>query len=269
MATYLSHHTPREYLRRYLKIAPLALAIFRSIETTHISTEPMKRPILDLGCGFGEFAGVFFDSQVEVGLDISWKELITARKGNRYKDLTCVDARHMPYNDNAFATVLSVSVFEHIPNVEEVIREVYRVLKPNGRFIFTVNTSYINTMLFWPGVLHRIGGPRLEKMYIKIFHRVFRHVTLLDQKQWEKMLVKNGFKIITSKRIISPRATKLFDIMLLTAWPSQLIKIIFGKRGAWRPKWFREWLVRQYSPIVQNDEPGGSNLFVVAYKPKV
>jgi len=267
MATYINRLPPQEFLRRYLKVAPVALAVFRSIEAKYISSTSMKRPILDLGCGFGEFAGVFFDRQVETGLDISWKELVTASKSKRYKNLTCVDARNMPYANNSFATVLSVSVFEHITKVDEVVKEVFRVLKPKGQLILTINSSKISSMLFWPKVFRSIGLHSLAEFYTKSFHRVFRHVTLRDKKQWEKILVGSGFKIITSREIISPRATEFFDYMLITSWPSQIFKIVRGKRWAWRPEWFREWLVRRFSPIVQSDETEGSNLFIVAYKP--
>lgn len=266
--SFIDHLAPKEYLRRYLKIAPLAHAVFRSIEARHISTIPMKRPILDLGCGFGEFAGVFFDRQVEAGLDISWKELLTANKSKRYKNLTCVDARSMPFKKNSFATILSVSVLEHMKKIDEVVSEVYRVLRPNGQFVFTVNSSEIHKYLYWPNVLHRYGLHKLANLYIRHYHGIFHHVTLLNMKQWKNILRRAGFKVITAREIISPQATAFFDIMLITSWPSQIIKIITGKRWVWRPLWFRDWLIRHFGWLVEADSPIGSNVFIVARKPK-
>jgi ubiquinone/menaquinone biosynthesis C-methylase UbiE len=174
----------------------------------------------------------------------------------------------MPYANNSFATVLSVSVLEHISNIDEVVTEVFRVLKPKGQFIFTTNTPKINSMLHWPKVCHAVGLHPLAGFYIKSFNRVFHHVTLLDKNQWKKILERSGFKIVTSREIISPCVTEFYDTMLITSWPSQVTKIVFGKRWAWKPKWFREWLVRKFSPVVESDDTEGSNLFIVAYKPK-
>ena len=56
------------YFRKFLKVAPLSLAIWRSIEAYQLAKNSInyKRPILDIGCGFGEFAGVFFNKTVDV-----------------------------------------------------------------------------------------------------------------------------------------------------------------------------------------------------------
>lgn len=268
MSHYVNRLTPSEYLRRYLAVAPLALALFRSIEAKYISTISMRRPILDLGCGFGEFAGVFFDSQVEAGLDISWKEIIEAKKSNRYKNLTCVDAIKMPYPDKSFATVVSISVLEHITNTIGVVKEVFRILKPNGQFILTVNSSKIDSLLFWPKVFRYVGLDYFADVYIRLYHNIFRHKTLLNKTQWEKILIGSGFTISSSSEIISPQATRFFDIMLATSWPSQILKIITGRRYAWRPRWFREWLIRKFTWLVALETRGGSNIFIVAIKSK-
>ena len=54
----------KNYLRGYLRVSPAALAVWRAIEAKHLATVELPRPLLDLGCGFGEFTGVFFDEPV-------------------------------------------------------------------------------------------------------------------------------------------------------------------------------------------------------------
>lgn len=267
MVKYVAKLKPKEYLRRYLKVTPLALAVFRSIEAKNIATVSMEQPILDLGCGFGEFAGVFFESRIEMGLDVSWEELVAAKKADKYKKLTWADARQLPFGNDYFATVLSVSTLEHIEEAEKVVAEVFRVLKPGGKFVFTVNAKKINQFLFWPKVLKKWGFVGLAKKYPKFYHRIFKHTTLWDKEEWQKVLQKTGFKVEHVKEIISPEATKLFDFFLITAWPSQAIKLLTGRRWAWRPKWFRDWLIKKYGFLVEQEENEGSNLFVVAVKP--
>jgi ubiquinone/menaquinone biosynthesis C-methylase UbiE len=50
------------------------------------------------------------------------------------------DARHLKYSDNSFDRVLSISTFEHFPDDGDIegMQEVYRVLKPGGIAVITV-----------------------------------------------------------------------------------------------------------------------------------
>jgi SAM-dependent methyltransferase len=46
------------------------------------------------------------------------------------------DAETIPYEDNSFDLVVGHAVLHHIPDVPTAFREVLRVLKPGGRFVF-------------------------------------------------------------------------------------------------------------------------------------
>lgn len=46
------------------------------------------------------------------------------------------DAERIPYDDNSFDLVVGHAVLHHIPDVRAAFREVLRVLKPGGRFVF-------------------------------------------------------------------------------------------------------------------------------------
>lgn len=58
--------------------------------------------------------------------------------GETYNGVLCVDLCNMPFEDNTFDFVISEDVLEHIEGYEKALREIFRVLKPGGKHIFTV-----------------------------------------------------------------------------------------------------------------------------------
>jgi ubiquinone/menaquinone biosynthesis C-methylase UbiE len=80
--------------------------------------------VLDVGSGEGLLQDVVEDY---TGLDIS----ATARP-KYHKRFVQADARAMPFPDGEFDAVWTIWVLEHVPNPEQALREIRRVLKPGG-----------------------------------------------------------------------------------------------------------------------------------------
>ena len=58
--------------------------------------------------------------------------------GDFKKGIQCQDVQNLTYEDESFDLVTSTEVFEHVPNDEKGFQEIYRVLKKDGYFVFTV-----------------------------------------------------------------------------------------------------------------------------------
>jgi ubiquinone/menaquinone biosynthesis C-methylase UbiE len=99
--------------------------------------------VLEVGCGTGFFtlnlmlAGVVGEAHVT---DISPGMVTVAERNARSLGLTVdgrvADAERLPYDDASFDLVVGHAVLHHIPDVELALREVLRVLRPGGRFVF-------------------------------------------------------------------------------------------------------------------------------------
>lgn len=257
-----------KYFRRYLRMGPIALALWRSVEARHLATIPLKRPILDIGCGFGEFAIAFFDKPADVGIDTSAKDLEVAKKTKKYKKLVLGDARKMPFKDGSFSSVISISTFEHILNPKQLLKETYRVLKPGGIMAITLETDEVDKNTFYRPAFKRIGFGKFSDLCSRMYNTLYHRHTLSSKNYWRKLVKDTGFEIIESRDIISLKVTKLFDIFLIAAWPSQLPKLFFGRRMVWRPKFMEDIITKIFLKTIDEEEDYGTNLFIVAQKPK-
>lgn len=65
--------------------------------------------------------------------------------GQYRNGLQCQNVERLTYRDEAFDLCTSTEVFEHVANDREGFRQIYRVLRPGGCFIFTVPLSGSST----------------------------------------------------------------------------------------------------------------------------
>jgi len=99
--------------------------------------------VLELGSGTGFF--LLNLMQAKVGLrgtltDISPGMVEVATRNGQALGLQVrgevADAESLPFDDDSFDLVIGHAVLHHIPDVEQALREVLRVLRPGGRFVF-------------------------------------------------------------------------------------------------------------------------------------
>ena len=59
---------------------------------------------------------------------------------------TVMNQSDLPFDDDCFDVVLSFDVFEHIPEPDQHLREVARVLKPNGCYLLQTPNKWTNSV---------------------------------------------------------------------------------------------------------------------------
>ena len=100
-----------------------------------------SKALLDLGCGQGFFSEKFAHAGWNVtGADLSPRLIEQAQdRVPRGNFGVCSADDLSPFDDNSFDTVVSVLAIQNMEHLDKVIKEVGRVLKKDGRFIFILN----------------------------------------------------------------------------------------------------------------------------------
>lgn len=102
--------------------------------------------VLDVGTGRGDFINIIcecFSDYMEItGIDVNESLLDTARENIKSQNVRFIsmDAGNMTFQDESFDTVCISNSLHHLPDMDRVLKEMMRVLKPGGLFI--VNEMY-------------------------------------------------------------------------------------------------------------------------------
>lgn len=164
--------------------------------------------LLDMGCGdgiFGELAGFPDDA---TGVDLDQPSLEIRGAVLKHAQSIYADARDLPFESETFQTVVSNSVFEHLPDLARCLAEIHRVLAPNGCLAFTMTLSEFTRQL------ERLTGAK-DAAY---WTTTFGHLQQVTRAELESLLKSIGFRLDevveyqpewateTYRRLVSPLA---------------------------------------------------------------
>jgi phthiocerol/phenolphthiocerol synthesis type-I polyketide synthase E len=100
------------------------------------------RHVLDVGCGRGgtvQALATFFAPSAVVGVDLSSVAIAFCRRAHHHAgvDFKEGDAEQLPFADASFDVVTNVESSSCYPDLFRFYREVRRVLRPRGHFLYT------------------------------------------------------------------------------------------------------------------------------------
>ncbi|MEO0747355.1 MAG: bifunctional 2-polyprenyl-6-hydroxyphenol methylase/3-demethylubiquinol 3-O-methyltransferase UbiG [Pseudomonadota bacterium] len=108
--------------------------------------------VLDLGCAGGFMAEALTEKgAIVTGIDPAAQAIDAARvhaaQAGREIRYDVGVGEDLPYEDASFDAIVCVDVLEHVADLDQVLREVERVLVPGGRFLFdTINRNAISRL---------------------------------------------------------------------------------------------------------------------------
>ncbi len=157
--------------------------------------------VLDIGAGTGALFPYFAEAATNLSVHaIEPDEGMRAQARERLETLECsitlvdAEAESLPYPDDSFDFVIASLVFCTIPDIEQALDEVARVLKPGGEFRFlehvrgsgAVGTVHDSAAPVW---FHVAGGCTLNQETGQFFQADDRF-DLLEYERFENGLTR-------------------------------------------------------------------------------
>ena len=146
--------------------------------------------VLDIGCGPGylceRMAEIVGRSGAVVGIDISTDliALCNQRKASAWLSYAVGDATKVNQADASFDVVVCTQVAEYVPDVDRVLSEAFRVLKPGGRTVFVATD--------WDAVVWYSENPERMALVMKSWEEHCAHPRL--PRSMAHKLVGAGFR---------------------------------------------------------------------------
>jgi ubiquinone/menaquinone biosynthesis C-methylase UbiE len=163
--------------------------------------------VLDVGCGFGDFArkARAFGASSVIGIDVSESMLSEASKKTddprvRYVRMSIEE---MDLGDEKFDLVVSSLALHYVEDYRAALRRIAEVLNPGSRFVFSVEHPICTALeeqrwildedgkpLFWPIDNYRSEGPRHTKWFVENVVKYHRTV-----ESYVQGLLDTGFSL--------------------------------------------------------------------------
>jgi SAM-dependent methyltransferase len=169
--------------------------MIRMIESRLMSDyiDKNEGPFLDLGCGDGTFSMSLKLNNI-YAIDIDANPVKNIKDDGYYQAVHIASASSIPFHDSFFMTVFSNCALEHMDSLDDIFYEVRRVLKHNGKFIFTVPTEQFFKEVRSDKILQELGLNNEES--IRKYNEFHHHVNIFDIPSWIKELEASGFNCL-------------------------------------------------------------------------
>jgi len=172
--------------------------------------------VLEIGGGMGTDLSQFALCGAKVtDIDLSAGHLALAQENFNLQGLSGEfihhDAEELPFEDNYFDLIYSNGVIHHTPNTAQMVREIYRTLKPGGKVIIMVYAE--NSLHYWRNLVKDIGLDKRELYDSSMGEIMSRHVEISENnakplvKVYTKPRIRQIFQDFTNIKILQRQLT--------------------------------------------------------------
>lgn len=129
-----------------------------------------KNSILDYGCGDGQFISKLTKKSKKLFACDTLKDFITSAS-TRYKHVKFIlikPNKRLPFKNDSFNIITLLEVLEHVGDEKKMIKELHRVIKPDGLLVLSVPNKGIVSFLDKSNLKFRF--PILHKLLYILFY---------------------------------------------------------------------------------------------------
>jgi ubiquinone/menaquinone biosynthesis C-methylase UbiE len=187
----------------YVVVTFFSLSFFKVLEARIVFDylKPHKdEKICDVACGCGELSIRLIKRGCQViGTDFDKKSIAIAQAFSGRNSFALANAEKLPFKRDIFDKVVSVCALEHFSEGETALKEIYRILKPNGSVVLTVDS------LTYPLSEHLVTAHEAK-------YHVSHYYSLPELKE---KLTELGFEVTNAKYFVnSPLTVSLFALSI-------------------------------------------------------
>lgn len=197
-------------------------------------TKSLKEALcLDVGCAYGAMT-CKLNSIFKSCLGIEYDRFALNAISSECKHLTLFirgDGMALPFMDNSFEVMICTQVYEHVPDAQDLFKELYRVLKPGGIVVFSgpnklfpIEPHYFLPFLHWL-------PEKAADFYLRIFRKgTHYYERLYTPWRLKKMMLPfrvvdiNGYVLLRQFKIRSALSTFNPDVQPI--WLLSILELI-------------------------------------------
>jgi len=154
--------------------AAKARKIIRILEDYYSGNNLNNKILLDVGSSTGYITNILSQHfNFTVGIDIDEKGVSFSQEkfsGSKLKFLV-QDSMNIQFPDNTFDVVNCTQIYEHVPDDRQMMREIYRILKPGGICFFAAGNRIVLMEPHYKLPLLSIFPKFLSHKYVKLFKK--------------------------------------------------------------------------------------------------
>lgn len=163
-----------------------SMSHWRAWESAAYKRYQLSGRVLDLGCGDGQYFKLIWPAVEQViGLDISPEVVALGRASGVYEKVYLSAAHQVPEADASFDCVFANCSLEHMDELDKVIGEISRCLKPGGLLLCSVVTNRFVDWATLPNLLDLSGFKDQAAIFRNDFLDYHHLVNPLTVQEWE------------------------------------------------------------------------------------
>ena len=192
---YLSIFQPSKLFERFNRLSWYQNLLRQWIDEVDIVP---KSRLLEIGSATGVLSGYLSEKYEVISVDNSSTMIARSKENYPHIDFQVIDASSMPFKDQCFDVVVASSLINLVDNKEEILNEMLRVCKIDGKVLLLFPLEGFSDDGFLKASFDlQLKG--FSKMALKMWHKLAKKMSVDDI---DALLKESDFEIVSTKNYL-------------------------------------------------------------------